>query len=119
MLLKTIFSLQVHKCMLEDTSRNEAYHKAIFDNKEAFKGKIVLDVGAGTGILSVFCAQAGAAKVYAVEASDTYKLAIEIAQENNLQDVIQVRKYYSYDFLFKEMIIFAGYSWSRGSPHVT
>ncbi|KAF2900191.1 hypothetical protein ILUMI_05986 [Ignelater luminosus] len=82
--------LEVHKCMLQDTKRNEAYHKAIFDNKEAFKGKIVLDVGAGTGILSVFCAQAGAAKVYAVEASETYKLAIEVAQENNLQDVIQV-----------------------------
>ncbi|KAF5301372.1 hypothetical protein FQA39_LY10770 [Lamprigera yunnana] len=76
--------------MLEDTVRNEAYRKAIFDNKEVFRGKKVLDIGAGTGILSVFCAQAGAALVYAVEASKMYKLAEEIVEENNFKEVIKV-----------------------------
>ena len=49
--------------MLTDRPRQEAYREAILSNASLFAGKTVLDVGAGTGILSIFCAQAGAAKV--------------------------------------------------------
>lgn len=76
--------------MLEDSQRNKAYRDAILSNKDEFKDKIVLDVGAGTGILSVFCAQAGAKTVYAVEASNVYKIAEETARENNFEEVIKV-----------------------------
>lgn len=76
--------------MLTDSSRNKAYKTAIFDNKDRITGRIVLDVGAGTGILSVFCAQAGAAKVYAIEASNTYRIAEEVAKENGFEKIIQV-----------------------------
>lgn len=76
--------------MLTDSPRNEAYKTAIFDNKEHIANKIILDVGAGTGILSLFCAQAGAAKVYAVEASNIYKIAEEVAKENGFENIIKV-----------------------------
>lgn len=76
--------------MLKDVPRNKAYKQAVFDNIDQIKGRIILDVGAGTGILSVFCAQAGAAKVYAVEASNVSKIAQEVVKENGFDKVIEV-----------------------------
>jgi protein arginine N-methyltransferase 1 len=40
--------------MLKDTIRTKSYMKAIVENPNLFKDKIVLDVGSGTGILSIF-----------------------------------------------------------------
>jgi predicted RNA methylase len=42
--------------MLRDETRTHAYHYAIELMKEYFKDKLVMDVGAGTGILSIFAA---------------------------------------------------------------
>ena len=53
------------KQMLADHNRMAAYHSAIMGNPNVFKDKVVMDVGTGSGILAVWCAQAGARKVYA------------------------------------------------------
>ncbi|XP_054278834.1 protein arginine N-methyltransferase 6 [Macrosteles quadrilineatus] len=82
--------LKVHELMLKDKTRTEFYKNVIFSNKEVFQDKIVMDVGTGTGILSIFCAQAGAKKVYAIERSEIAKLATDIVKENNLSNVIEV-----------------------------
>jgi hypothetical protein len=42
------------------------------------------------GILSLFCAQAGARIVYAVEASALANIIPKVAKENNFSDVIKV-----------------------------
>ncbi|CAH2089461.1 unnamed protein product [Euphydryas editha] len=82
--------LETHRLMLEDHPRTDAYRKAILENKAYFKDKIVMDVGCGTGILSIFCAQAGAKKVYAVESSKLAKIAKEVIEENNFEKIIKV-----------------------------
>ena len=59
--------------------RTEAYRDAILGNAELLKGKRVLDLGCGTGILSLFSAKAGAT-VTAVDMSDVIYQAMEIAR---------------------------------------
>ena len=55
--------ISIHEEMLKDKIRTNAYRDAILKNKHLFKNKVVLDVGCGTGILSMFAAQAGAKHV--------------------------------------------------------
>ncbi|KAJ6256293.1 Apyrase [Drechslerella dactyloides] len=78
----------IHETMLKDTVRTESYRDFIYDNKHIFQGKTVLDVGCGTGILSMFCARAGAAKVFAVDNSDIIDKARENVFENDLGNII-------------------------------
>jgi protein arginine N-methyltransferase 1 len=51
--------------MLKDKVRTLGYRRAVGANPN-LRDKIVLDVGCGTGILSMFCVQSGAKHVYAV-----------------------------------------------------
>ena len=52
----------IHEEMLKDTVRTRSYQNAIMQNEFLFRGKIVLDVGCGTGILFPFCCQGGLPK---------------------------------------------------------
>lgn len=74
--------------MLKDTVRTDAYRDFIYNNKHLFKGKVVLDIGCGTGILSMFCAKAGAAHVYAIDKSAILDKARENVFHNGLADTI-------------------------------
>ena len=76
--------------MLQDHVRTSLYQFAMLENPVDFAGKTVLDVGAGTGILSFFAARAGAKRVYAVEASGMASKAEKLTRGNGLSDVVKV-----------------------------
>ena len=82
----------IHEEMLKDQIRTNAYRDAIEGNPDTFKDKIVLDIGAGTGILSIFAARAGAKHVYAVENAEIAFFAKEIIKNNGLSEKITVLK---------------------------
>ncbi|EIM86222.1 S-adenosyl-L-methionine-dependent methyltransferase [Stereum hirsutum FP-91666 SS1] len=80
----------IHAVMIQDSVRTSTYASFILQNPELFRDAIVLDVGCGTGILSLFAARAGAKRVIAVDASDIAKKAKQIVETNGLQDTITV-----------------------------
>lgn len=81
-------SLYIHRVMLRDDIRNQAYRKSLFES--VTPGDVVLDFGAGSGILSMFAAQAGAAHVYAVERTGIASLAKKLFEKNGLSDRITI-----------------------------
>jgi predicted RNA methylase len=68
---------EIHEEMLNDKVRMNVYQQSI---NEICKDQIVIDVGAGTGILSIFAAEAGASHVYGIE----YTKMIEKAKDKVL-----------------------------------
>ncbi|XP_021752615.1 probable protein arginine N-methyltransferase 3 [Chenopodium quinoa] len=76
-------SFGIHREMLSDKARMDSYSQAILKNPSLFGGAAVMDVGCGTGILSLFAAQAGASRVIAVDASEKMAaVATQIAKDN-------------------------------------
>lgn len=73
--------------MMQDFIRTSTYQKAILDNPVDFSRKVVLDVGAGSGILSFFAQQSGAKRVYAVEAAALRCRHYRLVAANKVDDV--------------------------------
>lgn len=74
-----------HFRMLNDKKRNLAYKQAIA--KAISHGHdVVLDIGSGTGILSMFAVQSGAKEVYACEMSKTmYEMGLDVLKANKME----------------------------------
>lgn len=78
----------IHRVMIGDRVRTDAFQRALQAQVEA--GDVVVDVGAGTGVLSLFAAQAGAERVYAIERSRLAKHAAALIEHNDASDRIEV-----------------------------
>lgn len=82
----------IHQTMIADTVRTLSYAQFILSpaNAHLIRGKTVMDVGCGSGILSLFCARAGAKQVLAIDASDVAERAKANVEENGFSHVIRV-----------------------------
>ena len=76
----------MQESMLLDKARCEAYREAIFHTVKP--GDVVVDLGAGTGLLSFFAVQAGARHVYAIEMSRMAETAEELIAANGFRERI-------------------------------
>lgn len=76
----------VHEPMLLDKSRCDAYREAI--RRTVKPGDVVVDLGAGTGLLSFFALQAGARHVYAIEMSGIADATAELIEANGFRERI-------------------------------
>jgi len=64
----------------------------MYNNPHLFKGKKVLDVGCGTGILCMFAVKAGALHVVGVDMSNIIDQAQKIIEANGFKDTITLVK---------------------------
>jgi histone-arginine methyltransferase CARM1 len=82
--------MRSHEGMMNDLGRSETYRQAILANPDDFKDKVVMDVGSGSGLLAFFAIQAGAKKVYAVEAGCMHEVIVTLAKANGWADRVVV-----------------------------
>ena len=73
--------------MVADKGRTSSYERALRENVRP--GAVVLDIGAGSGIMAMLACRAGAGRVYAVEPNDVIKLARQIAADNGFSNRIE------------------------------
>lgn len=73
-----------HREYLSDPARLEAYRRAIHEIVRP--GTVVADIGSGTGILGLFALQAGAARLYSIEATGMVEIARALASANGFAD---------------------------------
>ena len=82
----------IHQTMIGDSVRTLSYAKFLLSpaNAHLIRGKTVMDVGCGSGILSLFCARAGAKQVLAIDASDVVERARANIEDNGFGHVVRV-----------------------------
>ena len=95
--------LSFHRFLLRDTGeRLKAYERAI--RRAVRPGSVVLDLGAGTGIIAFLAFQAGARRVYAVEVGDVAEFAKLLMRGNGVSDRVSVLQGFSPELQLPEQV---------------
>lgn len=81
-------SVRAHFVMLKDLVRVLSYRSAI---ERHARGRNVVEIGCGTGVLSLFAARAGARRVTAIEQTRISQVAARMFAANGCSEVIDLR----------------------------
>jgi len=82
-------TLDYHRRMIGDVHRVDAYERAL--RELVHPGDVVLDLGAGTGLLSMMAARRGA-RVHAVESMSVAAVAQRLVHDNGLSDRVRIHR---------------------------
>ena len=97
-----MYDVATYGGMIADRGRTSSYDRAL--RATVRPGAVVLDIGAGPGIMALLACRAGAAKVYAVEPDDVIHLARQIAADNGLSSRIEFIQAMSTDIDLPEKV---------------
>ena len=86
--MSRLYALQDYGGMIADEVRMSAHRAAM--QRAVRPGSVVVDLGAGIGIMSLIACQLGARRVYAIEPNDLVEVARELAAANGFANRIQV-----------------------------
>ena len=88
-----MYDILMHGAMIADHGRTDAYAQAL--RARLTPESVVLDIGAGSGILTLLACQAGARRVYAVEPDGIVEVARESAARNGFSDRVELIQAFS------------------------
>src|SRR5882724_1550507 len=97
-----MYDVATYGGMIADKGRTSSYDRAL--RARVKPGAVVLDIGAGPGIMALLACRAGAARVYAVEPDDVIHLARQIAADNGLSSRIEFIQAMSIDIDLPEKV---------------
>lgn len=80
--------IDYHRGLIGDETRTDALREAI--RRVVKPGDVVVDLGAGSGVLSFFACEAGAARVFAIDRGHAADAAALLVRHNGLGDRITV-----------------------------
>ena len=82
-----MYSVSAYGGMIADETRMDCYARAL--ERCVTPNSVVVDIGAGTGILALLACRLGARRVYAIEPSDAIRVGRQSAYANGYGDRIQ------------------------------
>ncbi|CAA9990889.1 histone-arginine methyltransferase, putative [Plasmodium knowlesi strain H] len=77
----------IHRTMILDKSRTNSYYEFVKKNKKIFENKVVLDIGCGSSIISLFCADHAKVVVGIDNAHRILTKAKKITEKNGASNI--------------------------------